>query len=100
MRFTKTPEEQAAAQAAHCRDSGETLPLDVTIGGRRFTQHFRSHKRGGRVVLCRNSKPGEATGHKFVVYQVTIDLNGREQLGQCVATTQSLSAAQNIASKP
>jgi len=43
--------------------------------------------------------PGRADGHRFVVFKIDIE-NGREQLGEEIASPQTLDRAMEIASRP
>jgi hypothetical protein len=76
----------------------ETLPRDFAKNGRTFTQLFRSHSGGGRIVYLRNSLPGQATGHKLFVFAIDI-VNGKEVLGHEIASPSTLMHAIDIASK-
>jgi len=76
----------------------ERLPRDIERDGRTFTQLFRSHSSGGRIIYLRNSLPGQATGHKLFVFAIDI-VDGRETLGQELASPSTLTQAIDIASK-
>ena len=75
------------------------LPRDLVHEGRTFTQLFRSHGKGGKVVMLENSLPGRASGHHFVVFKIDVE-NGREQLGEEIASPNTLDRAIDIASQP
>jgi hypothetical protein len=50
--------------------------------------------KGGKVVMLENSLPGRADGHRFVVFKIDIE-NGREQLGEEIASRQTLGGNRN-----
>jgi len=91
--------DQGEAQAEHCaKVAGDLLPRDLVHGGKTFTQLFRSHGKGGKVVMLENSLPGRASGHRFVVFKIEIE-NGREQLGEEIASPHTLERAIEIAAQ-
>jgi hypothetical protein len=47
--------------------------------------------------MIQNSLPGRASGHRFVVFKIDIE-NGREQLGEEIASPHTLDRAIEIAS--
>jgi hypothetical protein len=49
--------------------------------------------------MLENSLPGRADGHRFVVFKIDIE-NGREQLGEEIASPHTLDRAIEIASRP
>jgi hypothetical protein len=49
--------------------------------------------------MLENSLPGRASGHRFVVFKIDIE-NGREQLGEEIASPHTLDRAIDIASQP
>ena len=50
--------DQGEAQAEHCaKVADDLLPRDLVHGGKTFTQLFRSHGKGGKVVMLENSLP-------------------------------------------
>ena len=50
--------DQGEAQAEHCdKVAGDLLPRDLVHGGKTFTQLFRSHAKGGKVVMWKTVCP-------------------------------------------
>jgi hypothetical protein len=75
----------------------ELLPRDLELDGRTYAQLYRTHSRGGgRIVYLRNSLPGIARGHTIHVFQINV-VDGKEQLGECLAVTPSADQAISIA---
>jgi len=70
----------------------QLLPRDLERDGRTYTQLYRSHPHGGRIVYLQNSAPGVARGHTIHVFEVNV-VDGKEQLGQCLLVTPSADVA-------
>ncbi len=95
----KIRRDQDEAQAEYCaKVAGGLLPRDIVHEGKTFTQLFRSHGKGGKVVMLENSSPGRADGHRFVVFKIDME-NGREQLGEQIASPYTLDRAIEIAAQ-
>jgi hypothetical protein len=74
----------------------ETLPRDLEHDGKWLTELYRSHREGGRIVYLENSEPGCGFGHVFHIIQIEV-INGKETLGQTLATKFNCDAAVALA---
>jgi hypothetical protein len=90
--------EQDAAQKTHTERAGSHLPRDFKHQGRMMTQCYRSHTKGGRIVLLRESAPRQATGHLYRVFEIVI-IDGHERFGAEIGRFQSLAPAMAAASQ-
>jgi hypothetical protein len=88
---------QDQAQAAHCC---QPLPKDLVHDGKSLTLVYRTHSKGGAVVMLQNSLPGRADGHRYLVFQIDI-VGGRETLGAVMlGDSFTLTNAIDIATRP
>jgi hypothetical protein len=87
---------QDAAQTAH---ACEPLPKDLVHEGKHLTLCYRTHSKGGAVVMLQNSLPGKADGHRYLVFEIDI-VAGKEVLGSPkVGDCFTLSAAIDICAR-
>jgi hypothetical protein len=55
--------------------------------------HLSTKKVGGAGVYVQNSEPGGSSGHFFHVIAITVNYDGKEELGETLAIKQNCDAA-------